>query len=61
MMAAMYGTDTSVKLLLDSGADPALKNDQGLNAIDFAIRAKKPVAVDVIAAALRAKAPAGAW
>lgn len=61
MMAAMYGTDTSVKLLLDSGADPTLKNDQGLNAIDFAIRAKKPVTVDVIAAALRAKAPAGAW
>ncbi len=61
MMAAMYGTDTSVKLLLDAGADPTLKNDQGLNAIDFAIRAKKPVTVDVIAAALRAKAPAGAW
>ncbi|MEY4737040.1 MAG: hypothetical protein RL302_1359 [Pseudomonadota bacterium] len=61
MMAAMYGTDTAVKLLLDSGADPTLKNDQGLKAIDFAIRAKKPVTVDVIAAALRAKAPAGAW
>jgi ankyrin repeat protein len=61
MMAAMYGTDTAVKLLLDSGADPTLKNDQGLKAIDFAIRAMKPVTVDVIAAALRAKAPAGAW
>lgn len=61
MMAAMYGTDTAVKLLLDSGADPTLKNVQGLTAIDFANQAHKPMSVDVIAAVLRAKAPAGAW
>jgi ankyrin repeat protein len=61
MMAAMYGTDIAVKQLLDSGADATLKNDLGLSAVDFATRAQKPVSVAVIAAALRAKLPAGAW
>lgn len=61
MMAAMYGTDTAVKLLLDGGADPTLKNDLGLTAIDFATQASKPVSVNVIAAAMRARKYLGTW
>lgn len=36
MMAAREGKILTVKLLLDSGADARLKNDVGMNAIDFA-------------------------
>lgn len=36
MMAAQYGSEASVDLLLARGADPRLKNDQGLSAADFA-------------------------
>ena len=61
MMAAMYGTDTAVKLLLESGADPALKNNLGLSALDFATQAQKPTSVEAIASALRARRPAGTW
>ena len=38
MMAAHYGTPAAVKLLLEAGADPTLKNQLGLTAIDFADR-----------------------
>ena len=38
MMAARGGHILTVKLLLDEGADAALKNDQGLSAIDFALK-----------------------
>lgn len=36
MMAAMYGTPSSVTLLLDAGADAKLRNAAGLSALDFA-------------------------
>ena len=36
MMAARYGPETSVDLLISRGADPRLRNDKGLNAADFA-------------------------
>lgn len=36
MMAARYGDDRSVDLLLAKGADAKLRNDKGLNAADFA-------------------------
>ncbi|HEV2610855.1 MAG TPA: ankyrin repeat domain-containing protein [Noviherbaspirillum sp.] len=36
MMAARSGHIMTVKLLLDEGADPTLKNELGMNAIDFA-------------------------
>ena len=36
MMAAMYGNADCVKLLIEGGADPTLKNDLGLTASDFA-------------------------
>jgi ankyrin repeat protein len=61
MMAAMYGNASAVKLLLESGADPSLKNDLGLTAIDFAQRVKKTGSVEIIAAFVRAQRPKGAW
>jgi ankyrin repeat protein len=61
MMAAMYGTPAAVALLLKEGADPKLKNLQGLTALEFAQRGKQPDSVDAIAAFLRSKTPAGQW
>ena len=45
MMAAMYGTGVAVELLLQEGADPRLKNQQGLTALEFAQRAERPDAI----------------
>ena len=61
MMSARYGTDAMVKLLLEEGADPLLRNDQRLSAIDFARAANRPAAVALIAAQVRAKQPLGKW
>lgn len=36
MMAARYGSDKVVDLLLKEGADATLKNDKGMTALDFA-------------------------
>ena len=41
MMAAEYGTPQAVKLLLSSGADPLIKNELGMTALDFATRADR--------------------
>ena len=61
MMAARYGTPTAVKLLLESGADPLLKNDQAMTAIDFAHVAKRTESADIIAAFVRGRQPKGTW
>jgi uncharacterized protein len=61
MMAAMYGNASAVKLLLEAGADPTLKNDLGLSAIEFAQRVKKVESIEIIAAFVRARRPKGAW
>lgn len=61
MMAAMYGTPQAVKLLIDAGADPLLKNQQGLTAIDFARRTSRTESVDLLAAAIRSKQATGKW
>ena len=61
MMAAFYGTPSAVKLLLEAGADPFLKNQQDLTAIDFAQRANRGEAAEIIAAFVRAKQPKGKW
>jgi len=61
MMAAFYGTPSAVKLLLEAGADPFLKNRQDLTAIDFAQRANRAEAAEIIAAFVRAKQPKGKW
>ncbi len=61
MMAAQYGTPSAVKLLLEEGADPSLKNSLGLTAIDFAQRGQRQESTDIIAAFVRAKQPKGKW
>lgn len=61
MMAAHYGTPAAVKLLLDEGADPGLKNQLGLTAIDFANRANRKDAAEMIASYVRSKQPKGKW
>lgn len=61
MMAAMYGTPAAVKLLLQEGADPQLKNQQGLSALQFAQRGKRPDSAEAIATFIRSKRPAGQW
>lgn len=61
MMAAMYGTTDTLRLLLDEGADATLRNQQGLTAIDFAQRVGRTANVEAIAAALRQKQPKGTW
>lgn len=61
MMAAMYSTSAAVNFLLREGADPAIKNQQQLTALDFAQRGNRPDAVKAIAAALKSKYPTGQW
>lgn len=61
MMAAQYGTAGVVKLLLEEGADPLLKNERGLTAIDFARQANRQASADIIAAFVRAQQPRGKW
>jgi ankyrin repeat protein len=41
MMAAQYGNEASVDLLLARGADPRRRNDRGLDAADFARLARR--------------------
>lgn len=61
MLAAMYGTPSAVKLLLEAGADPALKNKLGLTAFDFAQRASRTESAEIISAFVRARQPRGQW
>ena len=62
MMAAQYGTREALQLLLDEGADPALKNQLGLTATDFALRVSRSEAAQAIATAIRRRQPnRGKW
>jgi ankyrin repeat protein len=61
MMAAQYGSDAALKLLIEEGADPTIKNDLGLTALDFANRADRPATAEIIAASVRARQPKGTW
>lgn len=61
MMAARYGDQRSVQILLDAGADPSLRNQQGLSAIDFAQAVDRPKVGEAIAAVIRASRPKGGW
>jgi len=61
MMAAHYGTESAVKLLLEAGADPLLKNAQGLSAVDFAHRGNRTESANIISAFVRGRQPKGAW
>lgn len=59
MMAARYGTHEGVQLLLEEGADPMLKNQQGMTAYDFALSTERSKTVELILQAMRAKQPSG--
>jgi ankyrin repeat protein len=61
MMAAHYGTPEAVKLLLEAGADATLKNQLGMTAIDFANKANRREAAELIAASRRSQQPRGKW
>ena len=61
MMAAHYATPQAVKLLLDEGADPLLKDRRGLTAIDFANRANRTESAELIATYVRNRQPRGKW
>ena len=61
MMAAQYGSMAAVRLLLEAGADAALKNQLGLTAQDFAMRAGRRDVAELIAAHLRRLRPGGTW
>lgn len=61
MMAAHYGSTEAVKLLLEEGADPLVRNELGLSAVDFAQRGNRRDAAEMIAAAIRARQPKGKW
>jgi len=52
MMAAQYGNTDTVSLLLKAGADPLLRNELGLDAVDFALQVKRQAAADLIRVAI---------
>jgi ankyrin repeat protein len=54
MMAAREGHESTVRLLLEEGADPGLKNSESLTAAQIAERADKPLVVAAIKAYLDA-------
>lgn len=61
MMAAHYGSPEAVKLLLEAGADPTLRNELGLTAANFAEGANRKDLAASIAAAMRRTQPKGKW
>ena len=65
MMAASYGTPEAVKLLIEAGADIHMRNQKGMSALDFARRAERRDAVELIETALRwsqqKQGPRGQW
>ena len=61
MLASYHGHLETSRLLLAAGADPTLKNDLGLSALDFAERGGQPDALELIAAAVRGTKPKNSW
>lgn len=61
MMAARYGHPDAVQLLLEEGADPSLRNEKGLTAVDFARSAGRNDLANLIATPIRAKSGNGRW
>lgn len=61
MMAAMYGSPAAVRLLLQEGADPTMRNELGMSAVDFAQRGNRKDSAELIAAAIRSRQPRGRW
>jgi len=61
MLAAHYGRREVVQLLLREGAEPLARNQQGLNAIDFAMLARRPDVAETIADSVRVQQHSGTW
>ena len=62
MMAVRYGQDDVARLLGEEGADPTLRNDLGLTALDFARQAERADMAELIAEAVRRRQPnRGKW
>jgi ankyrin repeat protein len=61
MMAARYGHRDAFKLLLNEGADAAVRNRAGLAAVDFARTAARDDLVDMLAQQVRKSQPRGTW
>lgn len=64
MMAALYGNAETVKLLLDAGADPGLRNRAGQRALDLARQGSRPDAIRMLEQAQeqrRRERPPGKW
>jgi ankyrin repeat protein len=53
MMAARYGSEDAVQLLLKRGADARLRNDLGLSAADFARQAGREALTESLLRAAR--------
>lgn len=54
MLAAQYGSQDMVQLLLDAGADVQVRNQLGLNAVDFARRSEREYMVKILENAFQA-------
>ena len=50
MMAAYYASPSAVKLMLEEGADPTLKNQDGMTALDLALAKDKTLSAQYIRA-----------
>lgn len=62
MMAAQYSSEAMVNLLIKEGADVSLRNQQNLNAVDFARRSDRDFMVQLLSTAVRANRPGkGKW
>lgn len=48
MLAAQYGSENMVRLLLEAGADTSLRNQLGLSAVDFAQRSEREFMVRLL-------------
>lgn len=54
MLAAQYGSQAMVQLLLDAGADVQARNELGLSAVDFARRSDRAFMVEILEQAYQA-------
>ena len=55
MMASRYGLEATARWLLSRGADPRIRNEQGLSAADFARHVERTALADTLAAAAAAR------
>jgi uncharacterized protein len=62
MLAAQYGSEGMVQLLLDAGADVQLRNQLGLSAVDFARKSEREFMVRTLEQAFQAtRKSKGSW